>query len=161
MSANDFGIDRNMVGNKRYGSNTFLQSKIFRRVSGINGVNLCIKLLSIDWAMDYFFFNIEVLENWKFCHVVGDKIITFFEIFKEDKIARCAHHFLIGHVRDFCHFQNTNIQPKGSQAGDKTFSISALFRVAIYKVRKHGKAIRLLMHKSNKIDNTNLWQLTI
>ena len=45
--------------------------------------------------MNDFLFNIEVLENGKLRHVVGDKIIAVFEIFQEDKVACCCHHCLI------------------------------------------------------------------
>ena len=52
VSPDNPSINRNVVSNQGVGYNALFQSKIFRRMTGINRINPSFKLLSITTGMD-------------------------------------------------------------------------------------------------------------
>ena len=52
VSANNFGIDGNMVGHQSVGDDSFFESEVFRRLACINGMDLGLEFLSVTAGMN-------------------------------------------------------------------------------------------------------------
>ena len=52
VSANNFGIDGNMVGHQSVGDDSFFESEVFRRMACINGMDLGLEFLSVTAGMN-------------------------------------------------------------------------------------------------------------
>lgn len=61
VRADDASIDRYVVGHQRIRAHAFLQSEILRRVTGIDGIDLCFDALPVAAGMHLV---MDVVKRW-------------------------------------------------------------------------------------------------
>ena len=129
VSADDFRVHRDMIGHEGVGDQAFFEPEVFGRIPGIDGVDACLKLLSIAAGMEDAV-DIIMPKHRQFSRGITEHIISFSQGFEPNKIIRRGGKRLKTDIRDVSHAAQSHVGAPGHQASDNIAVVCGLFGLA-------------------------------
>ncbi len=151
----DPGVYGDMVGNQCVGDHAFFQTKIFRRVAGVDGGQASFEFLAVGAGM-YDVANIVFPENGQLSDGVGDQIISFSEGFQPDEVVRCRRQHIVADVGNLPHPAEPRIGAPGQNTRGNRPLICFGFNVAAERMLKDVHESALLVHEIQDAADTHL-----
>lgn len=129
VGANDFRIDRDIVGQECVGDNPFFQAEVFRRMAGIDRINGGLKFLTITTGVNHLI-EVVISKDSQGRKRIAYPMIGLFEGFEPDKIIGHRGEGLIADIRIFSHPAEPHIAGPGDQTGGHSVIVSVLLGIA-------------------------------
>lgn len=155
VSADDFGVDRDMIRHQRVGNNAFFKPEVFWRMARVDRVSLSFKFLPVAAGMQSMS-NIVMVENREFGKRVADEVVGFLERFQANEVVGCPGELVIAEITDVTHSAQPNVGGPGNQAGDDHPRVGFLFGVASQHVIQDTDKRTMLIDKKEQTSDIDL-----